>query len=88
MLSLSKQSHFVAMGCVLTSWAEAAQGLRFGGGHVGQPQGALIEILVGEQVGQTHSRGVVGYVGAELLRDTRRTSTSTNICQNFFYSVS
>ncbi len=73
MLSLSKQRHFAAKGCVLTFWTEAAQGLSFGGSHVGQTQGALIEILVGEQVGQTHGGGVVGYVRAELLRDTRRT---------------
>ena len=46
----------------LTFWAEAAQGLRFGGSHVGQPQCALIEVLIGEQVGQTHSGGVVSYI--------------------------
>lgn len=62
LLGLSKQSYFAAKGCVLTFWAEATQGLRFGGGHVGQPQCALIKILVGEQVCQTHSGSVVCYV--------------------------
>ena len=47
---------------MLTFWAEPPQGLRFGGGHIGQPKCALIEILVGEQVSQTHSGGVVSYV--------------------------
>lgn len=62
MISLAKQSFFATKGLVLTFWAEATQGLRFGGGHVGQPQRALIKILVGEQVSQTHSGGVVSYV--------------------------
>lgn len=58
--ALSKQ--FAAKGCVLTFWAEAAQRLRSGRGHIGQPQCALVKILVGEQVSQTHSGGVVSYI--------------------------
>lgn len=60
-------------GCVLTFWAEATQCLRFGGGYISQSQCALIKILVSEQMGQTHSGGIVSYVGAELLWDTTRT---------------
>lgn len=44
--------------------------MRFGGGHIGQPQRALIKVLVGEEVGQAHGGGIVSDVGAELLRDT------------------
>lgn len=62
MISLSKQSNFVTKRCVLTFRTEAPQGLRLGGGHISQPQCALIEILVGEQVGETHSGGVLSDV--------------------------
>lgn len=71
LVNLWKQEHCAAQGCVLTFGAEATQGLSFGGSDVGQPQRALVKILVGEQVSQTHSGGVASYVWAELLRDTR-----------------
>lgn len=47
---------------VLTFRAEAPQCLGFGGGHIGQPQCPLIKVLVGEQVGKTHRRGVASNV--------------------------
>lgn len=52
----------VTSNTALTFWAEASQCLRFGGGHISQAQRPLVEVLVGEQVGQTHSRGVVSDV--------------------------
>ena len=51
----------------LTSRAEAPQRLSLGRGHVGQPQGALVEVLVREEVGQAHGGRVVRDVRAELL---------------------
>ena len=60
---------------VLTSRAEAPQRLSLGRGHVGQPQGPLVEVLVGEEVGQAHSGRVVRDVRAELLQNTTWTHT-------------
>ena len=57
----------------LTSRAEAPQCLSLGRGHVGQPQGTLVKVLVGEEVGQTHGGRVICDVRAELLEKTTRT---------------
>lgn len=54
----------------LTPGAESSSQVWLGRGHVGQAQGSFIEVLVGEQVSQTHAGGSVRHVGAELLLDT------------------
>ena len=59
----------------LTSRAEAPQRLSLGRGHVGQPQGPLVKVLVGEEVGQAHGGRVVRDVRAELLQNTTWTHT-------------
>lgn len=82
--AISKQ--FAAKGCVLTFWAEATQRVRFGRGHICQPQCALIKILVGEQVGQTHSGGVVRYIWAELLKGRKR-SISQGLSVEYFIKL-
>lgn len=74
-------------GCVLTFWAEATQCLRFGGGYISQSQCALIKILVSEQMGQTHSGGIVSYVGAELLWATMRTVNNMSYIIEMNFSV-
>lgn len=52
---------------ILTFRAESSQSL-FGRGHVCQTQSAIIEVLIGEEMGKANCRGVVCNVVTELLK--------------------
>lgn len=55
---------------ILTFRAESSQSL-FGRSHVCQTQSAIIEVLIGEEMGKANRRGVVCDVITELLKRSK-----------------